>query len=80
MAKRKGDDDADGEPKTPSDAYVGMLAICLVALLAAAVLLFLDADELNAGSPKPADPSVKLLDTGLNKPGVAAGQPAPGNN
>lgn len=79
MAKRKkGDDEADGEPKTPSDAYVGMLGICLVALLAAAVLLFLDADELDAGQPRPADPSVKLLDTGLAKPKLEAA-PVPPN-
>ena len=64
MAKRDDDDDA---PKTPSDAYVGLLAICLVALLAAATLLYLDFDALDTGLPKPADPQVKLSDAGLNK-------------
>lgn len=74
MAKRDDDDDA---PKTPSDAYVGLLAISLAALLAAATLLYLDFDELDTGTPKPADPAVKLADAGLNKP---AGPGAPVNN
>ncbi|MBL8866717.1 MAG: hypothetical protein JNK93_14250 [Planctomycetia bacterium] len=75
MARR--DDDSDDTPKTPSDAYVGLLAIALVSLLAAAVLLYLDFDALDTGTPKPADPQVKLVDTGLNKPGQPA---APAGN
>lgn len=74
MARR--DDDDDDTPKTPSDAYVGLLAIALVALLVAAVLLYLDFDALDTGTPKPSDPQVKLADAGLNKP---AGPGAAGN-
>lgn len=66
MARR--DDDDDDAPKTPSDAYVGLLAIALVALLAAGVLLYLDFDAQEQGKPAPGDVSVKLVDTGLNKP------------
>lgn len=74
MARR--DDDEDEKPKTPSDAYVGLLAIALVALLAAATLLYLDFDALDTGSPKPADPQVKLAEAGLNKPAPpGAGNP-----
>ncbi len=76
MAKRKTiDDDADDTPTTPSDAYVGLLGICLVALLVAATLLYLDFDAQDTGTPKPADPVIKLADTGLNKPKAVA--PAP---
>ncbi len=73
MARR----DDDETPKTPSDAYVGLLAIALVALLAAAVLLYLDFDALDTGTPQPQPPQVKLVDTGLNKPGQPA---APAGN
>lgn len=70
--------DEDEKPKTPSDAYVGLLAIALVSLLAAAVLLYLDFDALDTGTPKPSDPAVKLADAGLNKlapPGAPPGGP-----
>ncbi|QEL14225.1 hypothetical protein [Limnoglobus roseus] len=70
--KRKTDDDADDTPKTPNDAYVGLLAICTVALLFAATLLYLDFGALDEGTPKPTDPSIKLADVGLNKPAPVA--------
>ncbi len=73
MARRDKDDE-DDTPKTPSDAYVGMLAIALVALLAAATFLYLDFDEMENGTPPPSDPQVKLADAGLNKP-AAPGAP-----
>ena len=75
MARR--DDDEDDKPKTPSDAYVGLLAIGLVALLAAATLLYLDFDALDTGTPKPAEPQIKMAEAGLNKPGVPG---VPANN
>jgi hypothetical protein len=75
MAKKRDDDDEDAPTKTPSDAYVGLLAICLVALLAAATLLYLDFDALETGTPKPTDPQVKLADAGLNKLAAPAADP-----
>jgi hypothetical protein len=71
MARR----DDDETPKTPSDAYVGLLAIALVSLLAAAVLLYLDFDALDTGTPQPKDPAVKLADAGLNKPALPGAPP-----
>jgi hypothetical protein len=50
MAKKKAktrSDDGD-KPKIPSDAYTGLLSITLVALIAGAVLFYLDQDSLAA--------------------------------
>lgn len=78
------DDDDDVAPKkskkpasdaptgTPSDAYVGLLAISLLGLIFGAVLLYLDHDELATKKADP--PTVALSDNGLNY--VQAGAPA----
>lgn len=67
------DDDAPAVDKPRSDAYVGLLAISLLALITGAVLLYLDYDELaKAQSPPPA---VTLSDNGLTLP--KPGAPAP---
>jgi hypothetical protein len=71
--------DDDRNTKTPSDAYVGLSAIALVALIAAAVLFYLDGDALATGQPQPSDPQVKLTDTGLNPPAVPGAGGAPKN-
>jgi hypothetical protein len=71
------DDDDDGAikkaDKPRSDVFVGMLAIATVALIAAAVLMFLDHDALQKGTPKPSASSVHLADAGLNKVALPAG-------
>jgi hypothetical protein len=71
--RRRDDDDDDNQPDKPrSDAYVGMLAISLVALITGIVMLYIDFDELEK-SPAPA-PSITLSDDGLALP--RAGVPA----
>lgn len=74
MARRRADDDEadDDTPKVPSDAYVGMLGIATAALAAAAVLLYLDFDDLGKGSAQP--PTVGGAETGLVAPAPAARQ------
>jgi hypothetical protein len=37
-------------------------------MLVAATLLYLDFDAQDTGTPRPDNPSIKLADTGLNKP------------
>lgn len=66
------EDDDDVAEKVPSDAYVGMIGIASVALVGAAVLLYLDFDHLAAGKAQP--PSISSADTGLVVPGQS--QPA----
>jgi hypothetical protein len=62
--RRDDDDDRDAaEPPTRSDAYVGLLAISLVALIAGCVFMFLDHDELEKQTVNP--PSVTVSEDGL---------------
>jgi hypothetical protein len=72
MAKkraRREDDDLPESDKPRSDAYVGLLAISLLALLVGATLLYVDFDELkNSASPAP---TIALSDDGLNAPKAA---------
>lgn len=75
LPKKKGkgrparDEDDDDEVPKPSknDAYTGLLGISLVALLAATVLFYLDADELASA---PAAPTLTV--PGLGEPPKAA--------
>ncbi len=71
-------DDADDNEKTPSNAprstsFVGMLILSSIALIGAAVFLYLDHDAL-ASAKKVDPPSVVLSDAGLNIPSAI---PAP---
>lgn len=64
------DDFDDGPPpkkKSKEDAFTGLAAISLVALIIAAVMLYLDTSEL--GTAAPPQPSV-------NVPGLGAGPAA----
>jgi hypothetical protein len=66
------DDDLDqgssAQLKKPkSDAFVGMLVISTVALIASTVLMFLDGDALQKGTPKQSNPQLQLAEAGLNK-------------
>ena len=85
-SKRKDDDDDDrrssrreeaddAPPKTRSDAYVGLLAVSLVALITGArCCMYLDADEL-AKQTDPDSRAVACLDDGLALPkSVAPGK------
>lgn len=63
-------DDDDATPATPSDAYVGLLGIATAALVAAAVLLYLDYDAVGTQNPTP--PAVAGAPEGLSLPGAAA--------
>jgi hypothetical protein len=64
--KRDDDEDRDEEPKTRSDAYVGLLGISLVALIVGCVFMYLDHDEL-AKQNVPA-PTVSVSENGLGAP------------
>jgi hypothetical protein len=70
MAKRTRDEEVTA-PAT-SDAYTGMLAISLVALIAGCVLLFLDYSQYPDKNP-PAVQKAPAIPTG------GAPAPAPGN-
>ena len=64
------DDDDDYAPpkkKSKEDAFTGLAAIALVALIIAAVMLYLDTSEL--GTAAPPQPSI-------NVPGLGEGRPA----
>lgn len=65
MAKKKTDDDQDADDKPKSDAYVGLLAITLVAVIAGAVLMFMDHSEIETAAKSVQAPSAKLFDDGL---------------
>ena len=73
-ARSEADDDEDdfddGPPrkKSKEDAFTGLLVISLVALIVAAVMLYLDTSEL--GTAAPPQPSV-------NVPGLGGGGAAP---
>ncbi len=69
-SKRRDDDDDEPEvPKTRSDAYVGLLAISLIALIAGIVLLYVDFDEISQGAAPL--PSVTTSTDGLGLPKAA---------
>ena len=66
MAKTKAKADRDEDPDKPkSDAYVGLLAITLVALLGGAILVFLDHSELEESARAVQPPAVNLSVDGL---------------
>lgn len=66
------------EPKPASDAYTGMLAISLIALIVGCVLLYLDYNQYGAAPPPPipsapAPPGQQPAP--IPQPGVPPGQP-----
>lgn len=65
MARRRDDDedDDDRKPAPKSDAYVGLMVITLLAVLAGSVLMFMDNEELMASNPTP--PAVSGSPAGL---------------
>jgi hypothetical protein len=63
MARSRKKPETPEEPKAPSDAFVGLLAISLLALIAAAVFLHLDHDELS--KKKLDQPKMSLSTEGL---------------
>lgn len=63
-------DDAPPKKKSREDAFTGLAAISLVALIIAAVMLYLDTSEL--GTAAPPQPSVNI--PGLGEGRAAAGQ------
>ncbi|CAN5228739.1 hypothetical protein BH11PLA2_BH11PLA2_21430 [soil metagenome] len=64
--RRSNDDDTPEFDKPKSDAYVGLLAISLIALIAGAVLLYVDFDELQkAQAPVP---TITVSEDGLAMP------------
>ena len=67
------DDDFDDVEKTPSanNAYTGMLAITLVAFIAAALLLYLDASKVEAAG-NIAAPTISVQALGANTAAPAA--------
>jgi hypothetical protein len=73
MAKKKARDDdrddrddrADADDAPKSDAYVGLLGITLAAVLAGAVLMFLDHGELEEGAKAVQAPAVNASPDGL---------------
>ena len=67
--RRDDDDDRDAVPPVKSDAYVGLLAISLLALLVGCVFMYLDHEELSATKADP--PSVQSAADGLNLPADA---------
>jgi hypothetical protein len=70
MAKKS--DTSDTAPAT-SDAYTGMLAISLLALIGGSVLLYLDYQQY----PEKTPPPIKI-DQPMIKGGAPAPAPAPG--
>lgn len=80
MAARKDKDDNDGPPAS-NDAYTGMLAIALFALIGGCVLLYLDysqyPDSKGPAVPKaPAPAAPDGVGGGAAAPKAAAPQPA----
>lgn len=70
---RRRRDEEDDEPKEPpikSDAYVGLLAISLIALVVGCVFMFLDHDELSKQTVTP--PSISVSEDGLGSPKAAS--------
>ncbi len=73
-------DKTPSAPTTKSDAYVGMLALALIAQIAGAVFLYLDYDEYKDKKPpmpqaRPPVAGVKQVDPGNPPPPAPA--PAP---
>jgi hypothetical protein len=64
---RDEDDDIDtpGVDKPRSDAYVGLLAITLVAILGGAILMFLDQTEIADAAKGLQPPTVSVAPEGL---------------
>ena len=58
MAKKKTDDDDAIKPV--NDAYTGMLAISLVALIVGCALLFLDYSQYSDKAPEPPKAPVRI--------------------
>jgi hypothetical protein len=63
-ARRHDDDDT---PKPPSDAYVGLLVISLIAMITGSVFLYLDYSSYEGKAPKVPDRPPPLVTPGTPK-------------
>ena len=76
MAKRSRYDDIDNKPK--SDAYTGLLALSLLAMVASCVILYMDyAQYGNTKAPAPTVPPVTKPPANINQ--APSTTQAPGN-
>jgi hypothetical protein len=72
----RGDRDT-ATPQPPSDAYTGLLAISLVAMIIGCILLFLDWQQYDKKKPDN-PPAPSMVKPGGGPPPAGAPTPAPG--